>query len=419
MFWLLLLYPTIEIDTMPTYPVTELQLMVPSFQILWRSLKPVLLTFQPLNIWLGTTFCGALLWHYRRRINSTAVGLLGLAALGYLVGMNVLPFHSNQIRQYFILGALLSLLAGIALGSLLYAGQDALSRLGLPANSRGRVLVPTALCLLLAISLLPSYRKSDTLVHRYTLHDRRNDLANYFDTSLEPALTVAHAHMYNTFNRAWHGYTGKHDIPMYPGYAWLYDKPIDDWRAAGIEYAIMPHWRMLEDPDSYHPDETVLLKTYPVDGSFRGPDMVVLRLYPMQYQTDQLLGPVRLVGYDINSTQLQAGEDILLRHYWRADHPTSTAHHVYNHLLDAAGEIVSQTDYVPLWDSRRDTTSWDDPDEIMLGREFELSLPADLPPGAYQLISGFYDPLTWQRLSSPEGADYLSITEITVTQADA
>ena len=147
--------------------------------------------------------------------------------------------------------------------------------------------------------------------------------------------------------------------------------------------------------------------------------MVVLRLYPMQYQTDQLLGPVRLVGYDINSTELQAGEDIVLRHYWRADHPTSTAHHVYNHLLDAASEIVSQTDYVPLWDSRRDTTSWDDPDEIMLGRNFTLNLPTDLPPGAYQLISGFYDPLTWQRLSSLEGADYLSITEITVTQADA
>ena len=257
------------------------------------------------------------------------------------------------------------------------------------------------------------------IARQYTLHDRRNDLAEYMDTSLEPALYITNYDNHKTLNRSWGGYDGVHDFPRSAVDVLLSDKPIDDWRAAGVEYAIMPHWRMLEDPDIYYPDETVLLKTYPVDGSFRGPDMVVLRLYPMQYQTDQLLGPVRLVGYDINSTELQAGEDIVLRHYWRADHPTSTAHHVYNHLLDAAGEIVSQTDYVPLWDARRDTTAWDDPDEIMLGRNFTLNLPTDLPPGAYQLISGFYDPLTWQRLSSPEGADYLSITEITVTQADA
>ena len=47
---------------------------------------------------------------------------------------------------------------------------------------------------------------------------------------------------------------------------------------------------------------------------------------------------------------------------------------------------------MPLWDKRRDTTSWDDPDEIMLGREFTLSLPPDLAPGQYQLVSGLYDP---------------------------
>ncbi len=210
-----------------------------------------------------------------------------------------------------------------------------------------------------------------------------------------------------------------HDFPRSAVDVLLSDKPVEEWRALGVEYAIMPHWRMLEDPDVYYPDETVLLKTYPVSGEFRGPDMVVLRLYPMQNETDQQLGPIRLVGYDINTTQLQAGEDIVLRHYWRAEKPTSTAQHVYNHLLDADSEIVAQVDYIPLWDARRDTTTWDDPEEIMLGREFILSLPVDLPPGTYRLISGLYDPVTWQRLTSPDGDDHLTISEITVTPAEA
>ena len=86
-------------------------------------------------------------------------------------------------------------------------------------------------------------------------------------------------------------------------------------------------------------------------------------------------------------------------------------------MLDESGEIVAQADYVPLWDARRPTTTWDDPDEIMLGREFTLGLPADLPAGEYQLVSGLYDPVSGQRLLAPDGADYLVLAEISVRRA--
>ena len=72
---------------------------------------------------------------------------------------------------------------------------------------------------------------------------------------------------------------------------------------------------------------------------------------------------------------------------------------------------------MPLWDARRPTTTWDDPDEIMLGREFTLGLPADLPAGEYQLVSGLYDPLSWQRLLAPDGADYLVLAETAFRRA--
>ena len=185
----------------------------------------------------------------------------------------------------------------------------------------------------------------------------------------------------------------------------LLSKPLETWRANDAVYAIVPY---SDDPAAYFPDETVLLKSYPPDPNFRGPDMVVLRLYPMQYSHGGQLGPIRLVGYDLNATQLPAGDELVFRHYWQAESPTDSPHHVFNHLLDDKGEIVAQVDYVPLWDNRRDTTTWDDPDEIMLGREFTLSLPPDLAPGEYLLVSGLYDPQTWQRLVSPAGSDHVA-----------
>ena len=115
---------------------------------------------------------------------------------------------------------------------------------------------------------------------------------------------------------------------------------------------------------------------------------------------------------------MPAGEDIVLRHYWRAESPTDSVLRVFNHLINGDGEITAQADYVPLWDARRPTTTWDDPAEIMLGREFVFSLPPDFPAGSYRLISGFYDPVSGERLLSADGADYLYIADVTVRPLD-
>ncbi len=269
---------------------------------------------------------------------------------------------------------------------------------------------------LLAISLLPSYRESDALAHNFTLHDRRNDLMQYMDTSLPPGNYISNQANHKTFNRAWGGYNGIHDFQWVGPNALLTDKSVEDWRALGVEYAIMPHARMVSNPNIYYPDDTLLLKTYPVDSRFRGPDMVVLRLYPMQFTATGQLGPIHLVGYDLNATQLPPGGDLVFRHYWRADSPTAAPKRVFNHLLDSKGELVAQVDYIPLFDERRSTSTWDDPDEILLGREFVLNLPADLRPGHYTLTSGLNDAETGILLS-PDGSDRLHIATITVIDA--
>lgn len=426
--WLLILYPTLDAPREIDYfSVVELRIVVPSAHKVSRLLEEVLRTFQPLSSWLGAVLGGALLLWYRRRINGIAFGAVSVAALAWLLGSHILPTRGLQMRQFFGMGAMLAILFGTGLTGIMFFLESAIFRLppsspvslfSLRYRSRLAILILT---ISYAICLLPSYIESEALTYNFTLNDRRNDLVHYMDSSLPPGkhITDSQGPNFKTLNRAWGGYDGVHDFPLSRRLRNLPDLPLAEWRANDTMYAILPYPIDVEDPDIYYPGETVLLKSYPPDRNFRGPSMVVLRLYPMQHRHGGQLGSIDLVGYDINRTQFAAGEDIRFRHYWQADSPTDSIHHVYNHLLDESGEIVAQVDYVPLWDDRRPTTSWDDPDEIMLGREFVLSLPPDLPPGSYQLISGLYDPDTWQRLSSPGGRDFLTIAQISVMGSES
>lgn len=421
LFWLLLIYPTLEADKVHSWVAPSEAFGDSPLLHMQAHLALVLRQFQSNGGWLATALSGLLLWRYRNRAQVRAISIILLSALALLVGTSL--FGRQSLRQFFMLGALLSLTWALGLTALLFVGEEALARFGrkrTPARWRTWIL-PGTLILLLAIGLHPAYRDSNALAHNHTLHDRRNELQEYMDTSLKPAPVLVYSSLHKVFSPSWGNFQGLHDYPTAgeKRWIWLPDKSIAKWRSLGAEYAIMPHYPLLQDPNTYYPDETTLLKTYPVDSNFRGPDMVVLRLYPMQQPHAGQLGSIRLVGYDISATQLQAGGELVFRHYWQAENPTESPHHVYNHLLDENGEIVAQVDYVPLWDDRRDSTTWDDPDEIMLGREFTLSLPPDLLPGVYQLVSGLYDPDNWQRLASPAGDDRLVLAEISVQASSA
>ncbi len=414
LFWLLLLYPTLEADRIPFWVAPSQSLALPSPATLWANLAPVLRSIQPLALWLAMAFLLIPLARHRRSRDPLALGVTVVAAGAWLIGVSL--FGIQQPRQFYVLGTQLTLLFALGLTGLIIMLEAAVSRLELlqerPAAQKA---LPTVIALALALALFaPAFEQSRHIAWQFTRHDRRNDLARYMDTSLPPGKYASPHDNHKTFNRSWGGYAGINDFAWQGEYAMLSDKPLAEWRALGVDYAVMPHAPLLGNPSIYNPEETVLLKTYPVDPRFRGPDMVVLWLRPMANAHGGRLGGIKLLGYDLSSNELAARDKIIFRHYWRAETPSDAPVHVFNHLLDVAGAIVAQADSFPLFDARRDTTTWDDPDEILLGREFTLSLPADLTPGAYQLVSGFYDPLTGLRLFSASGDDRLLISEITV-----
>ena len=413
--WLFLLYPTLDADRIPFWVAPSASLSLPSPQAIWANLAPVLAAFQSIEAWLLTALFCLLLLRYRKNVNALGIALTALAALAWLIGVSL--FGKQDIRHFFVLGALLALFSALGWTALLVALEEASTRAPLPAFAphRRQFIAPAIVLLLLVVVLAPMLAESDRIAHSFTLPDRRNDLARYMDTSLEPALFVTNYDNHKTLNRQWGGYQGKNDFPRYPDNALLSDKPIEEWRRLGVEYAVMPQHHLLENPDRYYPEQTLRLKTYPVDKAFRGPDMMVLRLHPIQYPLDAQLGTIMFRGYDISEKTLSPGESIVFRPYWQAEAPTSAPLHVFNHLIDSAGEIAAQIDGIPLWDVRRSTTTWDDPEEVLLGRNFILSLPLELPSGVYSLVSGFYDPVTGQRLTAIDGSDHATISDIMVS----
>ena len=332
-----------------------------------------------------------------------------LAALAVYAGVGL--FGEQPLRLLLTATLLLVILSGIG-----WAGWLALvyERVG----RRRDALAPAALALILLLAL-PSLRGSLANAHEHTLPDRRNDLAAWADATLPAGRFIATVENHKTLNRDWGGYPGVTTFD-FAGQRHLGERPLADWRSDGVDFAILP-WRdyaaWLEDDPQGYLAGTTLLKAWPPSQAHRGPSMVVLALgTPTQLQPagESQLGSIRLLGHDLDLDTARPGDALTFRLYWQADAPTDGDYLVFNHLLDAEGDLVAQVDGPPLPDTRRGSSGWDDPQETIVSREFRLQLPEDLAPGEYRLISGWYQRETGQRLLSPDGRDHLLLGAMTM-----
>lgn len=91
-----------------------------------------------------------------------------------------------------------------------------------------------------------------------------------------------------------------------------------------------------------------------------------------------------LVGYTLGAGCRQAGGECQISLLWRADNPFPASYRVFVHLLDAQGQIVTQSDAVPSgW--TRPTTGWLPGEYIQDAHT--LTMPA---VGTYTLNTGMY-----------------------------
>ena len=122
-----------------------------------------------------------------------------------------------------------------------------------------------------------------------------------------------------------------------------------------------------------------------------------------QHPADAIFGDVaRLIGYDLASAGTQPGRTLDLTLHWQALASTDRAYTVFVHLLDEAGIVRGYGDSEP-GSGAYPTTGWL-PSEY-LADPHTVTIAPDAPSGIYRLAVGLYDPVTRERLKTPDGVD--------------
>ena len=105
---------------------------------------------------------------------------------------------------------------------------------------------------------------------------------------------------------------------------------------------------------------------------------------------------ISLVGYDVPA-RVTRGEVLRVALYWHARDVVPGNYTVFIHMLDAEGNLVAQSDAVPVnW--TYPTMQWRAGEYIR--DEHILTLDAALPRGDYTLLAGLYDAETGVRLNA-------------------
>jgi hypothetical protein len=130
---------------------------------------------------------------------------------------------------------------------------------------------------------------------------------------------------------------------------------------------------------------------------------------------------ITLLGYELPTAQVTAGEKLSLALYWRAQASLDEDYKVFVHVVDPqATQVWGQKDHTPA-NGARPTSGWAE-GEVIVDR-VTVPIAADAPPGPYRLQVGMYHFETLARLPvlGPEGeprATRVMVQEIQVLAPD-
>ncbi len=130
---------------------------------------------------------------------------------------------------------------------------------------------------------------------------------------------------------------------------------------------------------------------------------------PLQHERRAEFGEqLALVGWsvrtpDLQGDGLQPGDAVEVTVVWQAQEALSTDYAAFAHLVDGEGQGWSGDDHQP-HEGKYPTSAWG-PGE-MVRDTFVLTVPADAPPGLYDVQMGWYDPATNERLPVGEGTTF-------------
>jgi 4-amino-4-deoxy-L-arabinose transferase-like glycosyltransferase len=113
-------------------------------------------------------------------------------------------------------------------------------------------------------------------------------------------------------------------------------------------------------------------------------------------------GTITLARAAVVDDQIEPGGALRLALEWLTEQPVEDSYSIYIHLVDSEGTLYAQYDSVP-GGGLLPMTTWE-PDQTLVDR-VALTLPDDLPAGAYSIRVGVYDPASGLRLPVMVGED--------------
>jgi hypothetical protein len=141
----------------------------------------------------------------------------------------------------------------------------------------------------------------------------------------------------------------------------------------------------------------------PYFSTVRVPAETAPEIAPQQVSEAQWRAPeatLQLWGYDLNKAEYKPGDQVGLTAYWRTAGSPALDYTVFVQLLGpentaTGGPLWTQDDSEPCRKGYP-TSAWSEHETII--DHFALTVPENAPAGTYQIVVGFYEWQTMQRL---------------------
>lgn len=191
---------------------------------------------------------------------------------------------------------------------------------------------------------------------------------------------------------------------LYPNVLWMPDEYTSDARNIDVG-AVSAGWHTLEL--RLYDRQQADFQSLAITNSDQNTDSTNLTLgkirifdvshgkNPAHAEFANLGESIQLLGYDIESPQIQPGGTLSFALYWQSSKKPETDYTVFTQLIGPDNMLWSQKDNQPQH-SNYPTSTWLDTDEIV--DRYQLDIPSDAPMGAYRLLVGMYDLSSGERL---------------------
>ncbi len=286
--------------------------------------------------------------------------------------------------------------------------------------------LPAAVGMAALLIILPGFVQADV----QKINDFRRDQVitrtlAWFDNSPPHdgiVLSPSRSSTETLWNRFWGMYIGSKPYDQwFEPLDTIIKTPPENYLQRGIPWLVLDETDIerASDPTAVHDYLAQLLhvKTIAADpAQVEGKTVNVYRFALPNQAADYAFGDtIKLVGYDLSTSTVKAGEAISFRPYWKLLKPTSKNLSLFFHLYSLhdveAGQpkVLGQFDTSPMHNTDAPTSDWQDTDEVYLGDAFLFSVPNNLPAGQYVLAFGLYDYITGERLQGQDANTYYRI----------